>query len=66
MSMSNASIPAFAIGLNTLSALLDKAEAHAEGKGIDRALLLNGRLFPDMFGGRWGLGECQRQPERAS
>jgi hypothetical protein len=49
MSMSNASIPAFEIGLNTLSALLDKAEAHAEAKGIDTTVLLNARLFPDMF-----------------
>ncbi|MCA1368738.1 DUF1993 domain-containing protein [Bradyrhizobium sp. BRP14] len=49
MSMSNASIPAFEIGLTTLSALLDKAEAHAEAKGIDPTVLLNTRLFPDMF-----------------
>ena len=49
MSLSNASIPAFEIGLNALSALLDKAEAHAEAKKIDPAALLNARLFPDMF-----------------
>ncbi|MFT2215325.1 DUF1993 family protein [Rhizobium giardinii] len=49
MSMSNASIPAFESGLTTLSALLDKAEAHAEAKGIDPTVLLNTRLFPDMF-----------------
>jgi hypothetical protein len=49
MSMSNASIPVFEIGLNALSALLDKAEAHAEAKGIDPTVLLNARLFPDMF-----------------
>jgi hypothetical protein len=48
MSMSNA-IPVFEIGLNALSALLDKAEAHAEAKRIDPTVLLNARLFPDMF-----------------
>jgi uncharacterized protein len=49
MSMSNASIPVFEIGLNALSALLDKAEAHVEAKRIDPTALLNARLFPDMF-----------------
>jgi hypothetical protein len=49
MSMSNASIPVFETGLNALSALLDKAEAHAEAKKIDPAVLLSARLFPDMF-----------------
>jgi hypothetical protein len=49
MSMSNASIPVFEIGLNALSALLDKAEAYAAAKSIDTTVLLNTRLFPDMF-----------------
>jgi hypothetical protein len=49
MSMSNASIPVFEIGLKALSALLDKAEAYAEAKRIDPTVLLNARLFPDMF-----------------
>jgi uncharacterized protein len=49
MSMSSASIPIFEIGLNALSALLDKAEAHAEAKRIDPTVPLNARLFPDMF-----------------
>jgi hypothetical protein len=49
MSMSSASIPVFEIGLNALSALLDKAEAYAEAKRIDPTVLLNARLFPDMF-----------------
>ncbi len=49
MSMSNGSIPVFEIGLNALSALLDKAQAYAEAKSIDPAVLLNARLFPDMF-----------------
>jgi uncharacterized protein len=49
MSMSNASIQVFETSLNALSALLDKAQAHAEAKKIDPAALLNARLFPDMF-----------------
>ena len=49
MSMSDASIPVFEIGLNALSAILDKAEAYAEAKTIDPTVLLNARLFPDML-----------------
>ena len=49
MSLSNASIPVFEVGLNTLAALLDKTEAYAEAKRVDPTVLLNARLFPDMF-----------------
>jgi len=49
MSMSSASIPVFEIGLNALAALLDKADAYAQAKRIDATVLLNARLFPDMF-----------------
>ena len=49
MSMSRASLPVFEIGLNALSGLLDKAEAYADARRIDPAVLLNARLFPDMF-----------------
>lgn len=49
MSLSRATIPVFEIGLNALSAVLDKAQAYAETKGIDSAVLLDTRLFPDMF-----------------
>src|SRR5262249_19356320 len=49
MSMSTASIPVFEISLSALSALLDKAETYAEEKSIDPTVLLNARLFPDMF-----------------
>jgi hypothetical protein len=48
-SMSQASLPTFEIGLNALSAILDKAEAFAVAKKIDPAVLLNTRLAPDMF-----------------
>lgn len=49
MSMSRATLPVFEIGLNALSGLLDKAEAYAGSRQIDLAVLLNARLFPDMF-----------------
>jgi uncharacterized protein len=48
-SMSKASIPAFVIGLEALSSLLEKAEAFAAAKKIDPSVLLNLRLAPDMF-----------------
>jgi len=47
--MSQASIPVFEIGLNALSAVLDKAAAHAAAKKIDPSVLLGWRLAPDMF-----------------
>jgi uncharacterized protein len=48
-SMSQASLPALQMGLNALSAILDKAEAYAAAKKIDSTVLLNTRLAPDMF-----------------
>jgi hypothetical protein len=47
--MSQASLPAFELGLNALSAVLDKAAAHAAAKKIDPAVVLGWRLAPDMF-----------------
>jgi len=49
ISMYQASVPLFAQFLTSLSALLDKAAAHAEAKKIDPAFLINMRLYPDMF-----------------
>jgi hypothetical protein len=49
MSMSKTSIPVFEISLNALSAILDTAEVYMEAKKIDPTVLLNARLFPDMF-----------------
>jgi uncharacterized protein len=49
ISMYNASAPIFLQFLTSLSAVLDKAAAHAEAKKIDPAVLLNARLYPDMF-----------------
>jgi hypothetical protein len=42
------SIPALTRGLTNLSAVLDKAVAHAAAKKIDGAVLAQTRLFPDM------------------
>jgi hypothetical protein len=43
------SVPVFAKTLGNLSAILDKAAAHAEAKKIDPSVLLAARLYPDMF-----------------
>lgn len=44
-----ASIPVFKQMLSALSDVLNKAEAHATEKKIDPNVLLQSRLFPDMF-----------------
>jgi hypothetical protein len=49
ISMYQASAPRFANALKNLSAILDKASAHAEAKKIDPAVLLGSRLYPDML-----------------
>jgi hypothetical protein len=47
--MYQASIPAFRQTLTALSAILDKAAAHAAARKIDPQALLGARLYPDMF-----------------
>lgn len=49
ISMYAASIPVFKQLLGSLSAILAKAEEHAQAKKIDPAALIEARLFPDMF-----------------
>jgi uncharacterized protein len=49
LSMYQASVPAFVQMLTNLSAILDKAEAHAGNRKIDPEVLLNYRLAPDML-----------------
>lgn len=49
LSMYQASIPVFLRMLGNLSAILDKAAAHAEAKKIDPAVLIKDRLAPDML-----------------
>jgi hypothetical protein len=49
LSMSKASLPAFELGLNALSGVLDKGAQYAAAKKIDPAVLAQSRLAPDMF-----------------
>lgn len=49
VSLYTMSIPVFTRMLNNLSKLLDKAEADAAARGFDAAVLLQSRLYPDMF-----------------
>lgn len=49
ISMYQAAVPPFVRILGSLSAILDKAAAHAEAHKIDPAVLLSSRLYPDMF-----------------
>ena len=49
ISMYQASVPPMTRSLNNLAAILEKAAAHAEAKKIDPAVLINSRLYPDMF-----------------
>lgn len=49
LTLYSASIPAFIQQLEALKGVLAKAAAHAEARKIDPAVLLNARLFPDMF-----------------
>ena len=49
LTMYQASIPSFLRMLGNLSAILDKAVAHAEAKKIDPSIFVNARLAPDMF-----------------
>ena len=49
ISMYQSSAPRFVHTLNNLSAMLDKAQAHADAKKIDPAVLTSFRLFPNMF-----------------
>lgn len=49
ISMYQASVPVFIRQLGNLSAILDKAIAHASSAGIDPAELVSARLAPDML-----------------
>jgi hypothetical protein len=47
--MYDASIPPLKRALSNLSHILKKGEEHADAKKIEHSVLLNARLFPDMF-----------------
>src|SRR5277367_3808511 len=49
LTMYTATVPTCTRALNSLTALLEKAAAHAQARKIDPAVLLGTRLFPDMF-----------------
>ena len=49
LSMYDASIPPLKRALSNLSHILKKGEEHADAKKIEHSVLLNARLFPDMF-----------------
>ncbi|MBC7681342.1 MAG: DUF1993 domain-containing protein [Ferruginibacter sp.] len=49
LSLHQASVPLFVQILGGLSSVLHKAEVHAADKKIDPSVLLQSRLFPDMF-----------------
>ena len=49
LSMYQASIPVFLHMLDSLAAILDKAQQHAHDHKIDPQVLLNARLAPDMY-----------------
>jgi uncharacterized protein len=49
LSMFDASITPLKRALNNLAHILKKGEEYADAKKIEHAVLLNARLFPDMF-----------------
>ena len=49
LAMYQVSVPVFVHMLGNLTAILDKASAHAEAKKIDPSDFINSRLAPDMY-----------------
>lgn len=49
LSMYDASVPVLARMLGNLRTLLSKGAAHAQARKFEPAVLVNSRLFPDMF-----------------
>jgi hypothetical protein len=49
ISMYQVSVPVFVRMLTSLKGVLGKAVLHAQAKKIDESVLLNARLYPDMF-----------------
>lgn len=47
--MYQAAVPALMQTLNNLVGILQKGQTHAEAKAIDPSVLINSRLYPDMF-----------------
>lgn len=49
LSMSTASVPVMIRVLTNLAAILEKGAANCEARKIDPAVMVNGRIAPDMF-----------------
>jgi hypothetical protein len=49
ISMYHASVPTMIRALNNLAAVLEKGAQHCEARKIDPSVLVNARLYPDMF-----------------
>lgn len=49
LTMYSCSIPVFVRSLHNLSAILQKAVTYATTKDIEESVLINARLYPDMF-----------------
>ena len=60
ISMHQSSVDVFTQYLGNLSDLLDHAAAHAEAKKIDPAVLLDARLYPNMYSLTRQVGEANR------
>jgi len=66
LSMYEASVGVFVPFLGNLSALLDRASAHAEARNIDPSILLRMRLSPNMYSLIQQVGEANRHAVTAS
>jgi uncharacterized protein len=60
ISMHQASVSVFTQFLGNLSDLLDRAAGHAEARKIDPSILLNTRLYPNMYNLIRQVGEAIR------
>jgi hypothetical protein len=60
ISMYRASVGVFTQFLGSLTDLLDRAALHAEARKIDPAILLNARLYPNMYSLTQQVGEAIR------
>jgi hypothetical protein len=58
--MHQSSVGVFTQFLASLSDLLDRAAVHAEARKIDPSILLNARLYPNMYNLTRQVGEANR------
>jgi hypothetical protein len=60
ISLHQSSVGVFTQFLGSLSDLLDRAAVHAEARKIDPSILLNARLYPNMYNLTRQVGEANR------